>query len=128
MASPEIRDARPVLLVRDIDATLRYYRDRLGFDTTAFGDPPTFGSARRGGATVLFALHDDAREIVPNWRLRPQTWNVYIEVSDVDALYDELRDREATIDYDPYDAPHGFREFGTQDPDGYDVAFGQRLV
>ncbi len=128
MASPEVRDARPVLLVGDIEATLAYYRDRLGFDTTAFGDPPSFASARRGGATVLFALHDDPREIVPNWRLRPQTWNVYIEVADVDALYDELRDRDATIDYGLYDAPHGFREFGTQDPDGYDIAFGQRLA
>ena len=122
-----IRDARPVLLVRDIHATLSYYRDRLGFDTTAFGDPPSFASARRGGATVLFALHDDPREIVPNWRLRPQTWNVYIEVADVDALYEELQHRAATIDYTLYDAPHGFREFGTQDPDGYDIAFGQPL-
>ncbi len=126
MASPEIRDARPVLLVSDIDATLGYYRDRLGFDTVAYGDPPRFASATRGGATVLFALHDNPSEIVPNWRLCSNTWNVYIEVVDVDALYDELRERGATIDYELYDAPHGFREFGTQDPDGYDIAFGQR--
>ena len=32
------------------------------------------------------------------------------------------------IDYEIYDAPHGFREFGVQDPDGYDIAFGQRIV
>ena len=125
MASPEIRDARPVLLVSDIDATLGYYRDRLGFDTVAYGDPPSFASARRGGATVLFALHGEPDEIVPNWRLCRNTWNVYIEVVDVDVLYDELRDRGATIDYELYDAPHGFREFGTQDPDGYDIGFGQ---
>jgi hypothetical protein len=25
-----------------------------------------------------------------------------------------------------YGAPHGFREFGVQDPDGHDIAFGQR--
>jgi predicted enzyme related to lactoylglutathione lyase len=126
VAGPDIHDARPVLLVADMAATLGYYGDRLGFETRAFGDPPHFGSARRGGATVLFALHDDRREITPNWRLRPQTWNVYIGVADVDALYEELRERGATIDYAPYDAPHGFREFGTQDPDGYDIAFGQR--
>lgn len=127
MAGPELHDARPVLLVRDIDATLSYYRDRLGFDTFGFGDPPNFASASRGGATVLFALHDEPTEIVPNWRLRPKTWNVYIEVANVDALYGELQGRGATIDYSLYDAPHGFREFGTQDPDGYDIAFGQPL-
>jgi hypothetical protein len=79
VTAPEIHDARPVSLVRDIDATLSYYRDQLGFNTVASGDPPNFASAGRGSATVL------------------------------------------------YDAPHGFREFGTQDPDGYDIAFGQPL-
>ena len=32
----------------------------------------------------------------------------------------------APIDYTIYDAPHGFREFGVTDPDGHDIAFGQR--
>jgi hypothetical protein len=27
-----------------------------------------------------------------------------------------------------YDAPHGFREFGVQDPDGHDIAFGRRTA
>lgn len=127
MGTPEIHDARPVLLVSDIAATLEYYRDRLGFATRAFGDPPHFASAKRGGATVLFALHGTPAQIVPNWRLRSQTWNVYIEVAGIDALYEELQERGAAIDYSLYDAPHGFREFGVQDPDGYDVAFGEPL-
>jgi hypothetical protein len=29
---------------------------------------------------------------------------------------------------DLYDAPHGFREFGVQDADGHDIAFGQRIT
>lgn len=73
VTAPEIHDARPVLLVRDIDATLSYHRDQLGFNTVAFGDPANFASASRGSATVLFALHNEPTEIVPNWRLRPQT-------------------------------------------------------
>ena len=31
------------------------------------------------------------------------------------------------LDYTIYDAPHGFREFGVQDPDGYDITFGTPL-
>jgi hypothetical protein len=38
-----------------------------------------------------------------------------------------MQGRGAPIDYPIYDAPHGFREFGTQDPDGHDIAFGQPL-
>ena len=37
------------------------------------------------------------------------------------------RSAEPEIDYTIYDAPHGFREFGVQDPDGHDIAFGQPL-
>jgi hypothetical protein len=29
--------------------------------------------------------------------------------------------------YTIYDSPWGFREFGVQDPDGYDIGFGQPL-
>jgi hypothetical protein len=42
-------------------------------------------------------------------------------------VYAEVQARGAGIDYTIYDAPSGFREFGVQDPDGYDIAFGQPL-
>lgn len=48
-------------------------------------------------------------------------------MDDADAVYAEVQERGAPIDYTIYDAPHGFREFGVQDPDGHDIAFGQRL-
>jgi len=66
------------------------------------------------------------RQIVPNWKIQRNIWNAYIRVEDVDALY-EVQQRGAGIDYTIYDAPHGFREFGVQDPDGHDIAFGQPL-
>lgn len=116
-----------VLLVSDIARAVEFWRDRLGFECEAYGDPPNFASARRDEASVLLALCADPASIVPNWKLVPQTWNVYIRVDDADAIYAELQDRGAPIDYTIYDAPHGFREFGTQDPDGHDIAFGQPL-
>ena len=54
--------------------------------------------------------------------------NAYIRVDDADAIYAEVQERGARIDYTIYDAPHGFREFGVQDPDGHDIAFGQPLA
>lgn len=45
-------------------------------------------------------------------------WNVYVRVDDADAIYAEVQERGAGIDYTIYDAPHGFREFGVQDPEG----------
>ncbi len=116
-----------VLLVSNIERAVEFWRDRLGFECVTYGEPPNFASATRDDASVLLALCPDPAAIVPNWKLVDKTWNVYIRVDDADAIYAELQDRGAPIDYTIYDAPHGFREFGTQDPDGHDIAFGQPL-
>jgi predicted enzyme related to lactoylglutathione lyase len=118
----------PVLLVSDLERSLAYYRDRLGFDTEAYGDPPTFASVGRDEATILLALTDEPERIVPHWRIVENMWNAYIRVDDVDGLYAEIQERGTPIDYTIYDAPHGFREFGVQDPDGHDIAFGQPIA
>ena len=81
--------------------------------------------ARRGDSAAR-SLPDPER-IVPNWRIVDNIWNAYIRVDDADAVYAEVQERGAGIDYTIYDAPHGFREFGVQDPDGHDIAFGQPI-
>jgi predicted enzyme related to lactoylglutathione lyase len=116
-----------VLLVADIDRSAAYYRDELGFTCEVYGDPADFLVARRDEAVVLMALCPDAERIVPNWRIVPNVWNVFIRVDDVEAIYAEFQRRGAPIDYSLYDAPSGFREFGVQDPDGYDIAIGQPI-
>jgi predicted enzyme related to lactoylglutathione lyase len=117
----------PVLLVSDIGRSIAYYRDLLGFACEVYGEPPNFASATRDEATILLALCPEPDRIVPNWRIVDNVWNAYIRVDDADAVYAEVQERGAAVDYTIYDAPHGFREFGVQDPDGHDIAFGQPL-
>ena len=117
----------PVLLVADIDRAVAYYRDRLGFTCELYGDPPDFATADRDGVTILLALADEPERLVPHWHIVDNMWNAYIRVDDVDVIYAEVQERGAGIDYTIYNAPHGFREFGVQDPDGHDIAFGQPL-
>jgi uncharacterized glyoxalase superfamily protein PhnB len=117
----------PVLLVSDLDLAVAWYRDRLGFQCATYGDPPNFATADRDEATILLALAEDAERIVPNWKIVDGTWNVYIRVDDVEAIYAEVQERGALLDYALYDTPYGFREFGVQDPDGHDIAIGQRV-
>ena len=92
-----------------------------------YGDPPDFAVADRDAVRILLALADQPERLVPNWRIVDKMWNAYIVVDDVDAVYAEVQERGAGIDYSLYDAPTGFREFGVQDPDGHDIAFGQPL-
>ncbi len=124
---PTLTGISPVLLVADLDRSVDYFQERLGFDCQVSGDPPNFATASRDAATILLALAADSERIVPNWKIVHNIWNAYIRVDDVDAVYAEVQERGAEIDYTIYDAPHGFREFGVQDPDGHDIAFGQPL-
>ena len=117
----------PVLLVADIDRAVAYSRDRLGFECDVYGDPPDFVVVTRDEATILLALCRDPVRIVPNWRIVDNVWNAFIRVDDVESVYAEVQERGAPIDYTIYNAPSGFREFGVQDPDGHDIAFGQPL-
>ena len=123
----KITGISPVLLVADLDRSVRYFSDRLGFECEVYGEPPNFATASRDDDAVLLALADSPEQIVPNWKIVDKMWDVYIRVDDVDAVYAEVQERGAGIDYTIYDAPHGFREFGVQDPDGHDIAFGRRI-
>ena len=117
----------PVLLVADLDRAVAYYTERLGFSCEVYGEPPDFAVADRDAVTILLAVAQEPERLVPHWRIVDKMWNAYIRVDDVEAIYAEVQERGAGIDYTLYDAPSGFREFGVQDPDGHDIAFGQPL-
>lgn len=118
----------PVLLVRDVVAAANYYRDRLGFAYDRFwGEPPGFCMVRRDGLTVMLSQAPAGARLVPHWQVVDKMWNAYFWVDDVEALYDEYQRRGATIDYTLCVQPYGVKEFGVQDLDGHDLAFGQVL-
>ncbi len=122
-----ITGSAPILLVADVVAAANYYRDRVGFAYDKFyGDPPDFCILRRDGHSLMVAKTSPA-VIRPHWRVVDKMWNVYFWVDDADALYAELQARGAIIDYTIYNTFYGCREFGIQDLDGYDIAFGQVL-
>jgi hypothetical protein len=66
-------------------------------------------------------------ELVPHWRIVDNMWDVYFWVDDVEAIYEEFKQRGAIIDYHLGIKPYGVKEFGVQDLDDHDIAFGQVL-
>ena len=86
---------------------------------------PRFAVVKRDEAIVLLSLAPPGAVLVPHWHLVEKMWNVYVRVDDADAIYAEVQGCGCPIDYSISNKPHGFREFGVTDPDGYDIAFGQ---
>ena len=124
---PRITASAPILLVRDVVASANYFRDAVGFDhDKLWGSPPDFCICHRDGHHLMLASADPA-QLKPHWRIRDKMWNAYFWVDDADAMYAELRGRGARIDYELCTQPYGVREFGIQDLDDHDIAFGQVL-
>jgi len=128
MAKPRIVGSAPILLVRDVVASANYYRDKVGFSYQRFwGEPACFCILWRDDYHLMLSQVEGPNAIVPHYKVVENLWNVYFWVDDADAMYHELKGRGATIDYELCNQPYGCREFGIQDLDGYDIAFGQDL-
>jgi hypothetical protein len=115
----------PILLVKDVVASADYFRNCVGFEHELFGDPPTFAICNRDGIALMFAQCDEPPP--PHWKILDKMWNAYFWVDNADGLYAELIDKGAKIDYSIYNTSYGVREFGIQDLDDHDIAFGQIL-
>lgn len=124
--SARLTGVAPILLVKDAASSICYYEAKLGFQAIhVVGDPPQFAIMARDGMRVFLQQATDARHIVPHWTVSPNIWNIYFWTDDPDALFEELKQRGATIDYGLCIQPYGCREFGVRDLDDYDIGFGK---
>jgi ribosomal protein S18 acetylase RimI-like enzyme len=104
----------------NIEATLVYYVDVLGFESTwTWGDPPVFGSASQGGVTIAFNLQP---ELAANVRGHQHG----IQVEDIDELYALHKARGARFVSEMEDKPWGMREYVVEDLNGYHLHFSGR--
>ncbi len=121
---PRCYSLQPVLAVADVQATVHWYRDTLGFAIEfLFGDPPTYGAVsyadwRTEGAHIMLSQSADTPRSSSGVTL-------YLFVGpSIDDLYDLYRSREVTI-VDPLTSfPWGQREFSIADVNGYILRFG----
>ena len=105
----------------NIEATLEYYKNVLGFESTwMWGDPPSFGSATRGGVSIMFNIQTD---LVTKVRGH-QHW---INVDDIDELYHLHNSNGAHIVSAIEDKPWGRREYTVEDLNGYHLRFAGLL-
>ena len=126
--APKLIGSAPVLLVADVVKAAHYYRDQLGFAYDRFwGEPPCFCMVKRDGFIVMLSQAPADAQLVPHWQVVEKMWNAYFWCDDVEALHAEFVRRGARIDYGLGIKPYGIKEFGIQDLDGHDIAFGQHL-
>lgn len=124
---------RPMLDVDDMVATMSFWTKVLGFTVTSemsFGpdQPPGWCNLTRDGVSIMFSWepehsHDDGTSHRSEAGL---AGSLYFNTDDVDALYEELRQKPELAGIEPpADQPHGMREVWVEDPNGFRIFFGQ---
>ena len=119
---PEFISTRYVLAVRNLEASAAFYKDKLGFTTVWDGDGWHFLS--RGKCFVMLGeCSDDASA----FETGNHSYFAYIDVTGIDALYQELASNSIEMLSKPADQPWGQREFAIRTIDGHRIMFGEQI-
>lgn len=114
---------RPMIWTEALDETVAFYTGNLGFTCAAYNADWGWASLYRDNVGIMVAR--------PNAHTpfeKPLfTGSFYLTVADVDALWEELRDK-ARICYPIEDFEYGMREFALYDNNGYLLQFGQEIA
>ena len=110
--------AATVFVVQDVLRSVEHYCDILGFHTQfTYGEPTFYAGVERDDLVIHLQAASETKR-------QPGHGAVYVFVTDVDALYQELQSRGARTLNEPKDYPYGMRDFNINDIDGNQRCFG----
>ena len=117
-----LRSLSPALTVADVDASLVWYRDVVGFHVQEKWEHEgrVGGAALIAGLGPLLLVQDDwaqGRDRVKGVGFRLHMTTAH----DVDELAAAIEQRGGMLESPPADTPWGARAFSLVDPDGYKI-------
>ena len=116
----------PFFIVKDLHASIAYYRERLGFEVDFQGPPDDvyYAGVSRDGIGIM--LKTIAPEVLPqpnHTRHEWARWDACIYTLDPDALFEEFSRRGVTFVTPLSFIDEGLWGFEISDADGYVIAF-----
>ena len=117
---------RPSFIVKDLQASIAYYRQRLGFQLDFQGpddDPYYAGVSRDGIGIMLKAILPDVLPQPNHTRHEWARWDAYIYTLDPDVLFEEFSQRGASFVKKLSFIDDGLWGFEITDACGYVLAF-----
>ncbi|MGQ0543136.1 MAG: VOC family protein [Blastocatellia bacterium] len=122
MKKAELKSAAPQLVVPDVVATAEYYRDVLGFKILGYwAEPPVYSMVARDGVEIHFGKSESAG--TSNAKVRSGSFDLYIWVSDVEAIFQELTSSGADILEGPVTRIYESTEVVVRDLNGFHLVF-----
>jgi catechol 2,3-dioxygenase-like lactoylglutathione lyase family enzyme len=110
----------PQFLVKDLDRSLAYYTEQLGFEEQ-FRYEDFYAGVQRDGQTIHLKSGQPNKEERQS-RRDNEDLDVNCSVKGIDALYEEFGGKSVEVIQQLRAMPYG-REFYVADPDGYVLGF-----
>jgi len=123
-----LRSASPSFTVNDLDRSLAFYRDVLGFgvEETWKDDDKIVGISLRAGDVSFMIGQDDWKK--GRDRKKGEGFRIYCETKkDVDALAKSIESKGGRLDSGPTNQPWGVRDISLTDPDGFKITIARSL-
>jgi catechol 2,3-dioxygenase-like lactoylglutathione lyase family enzyme len=127
-ANRNLASIRPSFIVKDLETSISYYRERLGFQLDFEGpdDGPFWAGVSRDGIGIM--LKAVAPDVLPSPNHTRHEWappDAHIYSTDPDALFEEFSRRGASFVKKLSFIDEGLWGFAITDADGYVLAFYQ---
>ena len=122
-----LRSIAPQFVVPDVVVAAEYYRDVYGFQILGyFCQPPVYSIVRRDAVEIHLGKADMSANAAsaPNAPHREGSIDAYVWVDDVEALFEELKNRGAKIVEPPTVREYHCYEMVVEDKFGFRLAFG----
>ena len=117
----------PCFIVSNVDQTIAFYRDQLGFETR-FREPeqdPFFAIIGRDGVQLFVKSDKDVSPLPNHKRHHYMRWDAFVYAPDPNTLAAEFAGSGAEFSAALEDTHDGLRGFEICDPDGYVLFFGR---
>jgi catechol 2,3-dioxygenase-like lactoylglutathione lyase family enzyme len=127
MAQATTQAISPCFIVSNVDQTIAFYRDKLGFETR-FRQPDQdafFAIIGRDGAQIFIKSEKDIEPVPNSKRHRHFRWDAFVYVEDPDELAAEFAEHGAEFSAPLEDTHDALRGFEICDPDGHVLFFGR---
>ncbi len=118
-----LHEIMPTLTVDDLEASLSFYRDGLGFivDDVMEQDGKPVGASIKAGAVEFLLVQDDFEK--GRERDKGVGFRLYcVTHQDIDQLARDIETRGGRLLRPPQDQAWGTRDFAVVDPDGFNLS------
>jgi glyoxylase I family protein len=123
----KLRDASVSLTVNDLEKSIAWYQDVLGFSVTDRWeqDGTLMGVEMTAGDVTVNLSQDDWKK--GRDRVKGLGFRIYCTTKqNIDKIAARVKAAGGTLEREPEDAPWGARVFAIADPDGFKITIGSK--